>query len=394
MSTSNCGCGTTTPSATTTVSTAAVGLTLPIKRNNAAVNPCAAAAGSTGFAGCPPDGTFYTKTNPDNTITVPAGAGSFQIVVCDSSQFAVGQWLNIASVGKFPITGVAAGGLLTLSTQCPTDLAVRVSYALAGDYEGSRIVWAGDGEDCQSGAEFCNSIRACLEGVSEDSPLSMPTLPSTCEAVFQDGNYSGYQPLVWEPVSGEIKRSTANGNSWEVGFVQMFAGQEARIPAGWVKCDGTAYSKTTYADLFHTLGTVWDTFAGQAAPAADSFRVPKADSLFPIAASGTVLPFTTGGSTTITQANLPAVNLDLTGLSTSNPGDHTHDALQDNDTAETAAGTGAPRVEASTGPETSGPGGAHTHTITGTLPLGGSGTAYRPPYLSIYFIIYTGRNCA
>ena len=393
MSTSNCGCGTTTTTPTTTVSTAALGMTLPIKRNNAAVNPCAAATGSTGFAGCPPTGTFYTKTNPANTITVPSGSGSFQIVVCDSSQFVVGQWLNIASVGKFPITGVAAGGLLTLSTQCPTDLSVRVSYALAGDYEGSRIVWAGDGEDCQSGAEFCNSVRACLEGVSEDSPLTMPTLPSTCEAVFQDGDFSGYQPLVWEPVSGEVKRSTANGHAWEVGFVQMFAGQEARIPAGWVKCDGTAYSRTTYADLFHALGTVWDTFAGQSAPAADSFRVPKADSLFPIAASGTVLPFTTGGSTTITQANLPAVNLSLTGLSTAGGG-HEH-TTHNFDGDEVDAGTGASKAaEVQNDPSSTTGGGAHTHTITGTLPLGGSGTAYRPPYMSIYFIIYTGRNCA
>ena len=37
------------------------------------------------------------------------------------------------------------------------------------------------------------------------------------------------------------------------GFIQMYAGSTA--PIGWLMCDGSAVSRTTYADLFDVIGT-------------------------------------------------------------------------------------------------------------------------------------------
>jgi len=45
-----------------------------------------------------------------------------------------------------------------------------------------------------------------------------------------------------------------------VGSVTMFAGSSA--PTGWLICDGTAVSRTTYADLFAVIGTSYGTGDG------------------------------------------------------------------------------------------------------------------------------------
>lgn len=41
----------------------------------------------------------------------------------------------------------------------------------------------------------------------------------------------------------------------QAGTVKMFAGNT--IPEGWLLCDGSAISRTTYANLFNAIGTTW-----------------------------------------------------------------------------------------------------------------------------------------
>jgi len=52
-----------------------------------------------------------------------------------------------------------------------------------------------------------------------------------------------------------------------VGSVTMFAGSSA--PTGWLVCDGTAVSRTTYADLFAVIGTSYGTGDGS-----NTFNLP------------------------------------------------------------------------------------------------------------------------
>lgn len=42
-----------------------------------------------------------------------------------------------------------------------------------------------------------------------------------------------------------------------VGSVNMWAGDSADIPSGWLLCNGAAVSRTTYSDLFGVIGTGW-----------------------------------------------------------------------------------------------------------------------------------------
>lgn len=58
----------------------------------------------------------------------------------------------------------------------------------------------------------------------------------------------------------------------EVGLVQHFAAQ--RAPRGYVICDGRAYSRTAFADLFEAIGTTFG------APSGSTFSVPDLRSEF------------------------------------------------------------------------------------------------------------------
>ena len=67
-----------------------------------------------------------------------------------------------------------------------------------------------------------------------------------------------------------------------VGAVQLYAG--ATLPTGWLWCDGTAVSRSTYATLFAAIGTAFGTGDG-----ATTFNVPDLRQRVPLgkAASGT-----------------------------------------------------------------------------------------------------------
>jgi microcystin-dependent protein len=54
------------------------------------------------------------------------------------------------------------------------------------------------------------------------------------------------------------------------GSIMAFGGDTSRIPAGWIYCDGSAYSREQYPRLFAAIGVAWGIgdFSGQ------NFRVP------------------------------------------------------------------------------------------------------------------------
>lgn len=110
-----------------------------------------------------------------------------------------------------------------------------------------------------------------------------------------------------------------------VGEIRAYAGDSA--PSGWMLCDGTAVSRTTYANLFAVVGTRF----GQG-DSATTFNIPDFRGRFlrgrdggagrdPDAASRTAM--TTGGAT---GDNVGSVQDDATaknGLALTDPG-HTH----------------------------------------------------------------------
>lgn len=75
------------------------------------------------------------------------------------------------------------------------------------------------------------------------------------------------------------------------GCIQMYAGSSA--PTGWLICDGSAVSRTTYAGLFAITSTTYGAGDGST-----TFNLPDLRDRFPRGKSGTVALGATGGATT------------------------------------------------------------------------------------------------
>lgn len=87
------------------------------------------------------------------------------------------------------------------------------------------------------------------------------------------------------------------------GIVAPFAGTTA--PAGWLKCDGSAISRTTYADLFAAIGTTYGAGDGST-----TFNLPT-QSVLPL---GTNAPVSVTNNVQVrTAAERTAVYSDITG---------------------------------------------------------------------------------
>lgn len=166
-----------------------------------------------------------------------------------------------------------------------------------------------------------------------------------------------------------------------IGEVTMFYGSS--IPAGWLKCDGSTFSSTTYPDLAALLGGT---------------TLPNFTDRFPIGA-GTKALGTSGGAATrvLTSANLPPHAHDDGTLAAASAGAHTHGAgtLFVNRKAAAGSSTGVAQgnatgaTDASVGGSTASDG-AHTHDVTGSTGNGpGTSTAVDilNPWRAVNFII-------
>lgn len=78
-----------------------------------------------------------------------------------------------------------------------------------------------------------------------------------------------------------------------IGFIAMYGGSSA--PTGWLLCDGSAVSRTTYADLFTAIGVNYGAGNGST-----TFNLPNFTGRFPVGINGSDSDFNslsdTGGS--------------------------------------------------------------------------------------------------
>ena len=174
-------------------------------------------------------------------------------------------------------------------------------------------------------------------------------------------------------ITGAVTSTQAQLNSpFPAGGIIMWSG--ASIPSGWLLCDGNN-------------GT------------------PNLKDRFIIGSGNLFATGATGGSTTISAANLPAHSHTFSGTSSaagghnhslSDPG-HNHvlnikygtDGAYVRPTGHTgfADATDPSAIQSSTTGITIGAVGDHAHTYSGTTSSVGSGTAYYPPYYALAFIM-------
>ena len=155
----------------------------------------------------------------------------------------------------------------------------------------------------------------------------------------------------------------------------------ASIPSGFLECNGQSIDTTTYANLFAVIGY---TYGGSGA----SFNVPDLTDRVTVNKSNTKNLAQTGGANTVTPTGNVAGNLANTTLTTAQLPSHLH-------TGAAAPGQGGEQPEGGTpnqrpttqATSSTGGGGAHSHTASGTFT--GSAASVLQPYLVLIYIIKT-----
>jgi microcystin-dependent protein len=104
---------------------------------------------------------------------------------------------------------------------------------------------------------------------------------------------------LWNRTGAALANATV-----QTGVVLDFAGPAANAPTGFLVCDGSAVSRSAYANLFAAIGTTWGAGDGLA-----TFNLPNFNNT--VAMGGATAGAMGGSSTaTLTAANLPpGVNL-------------------------------------------------------------------------------------
>lgn len=134
--------------------------------------------------------------------------------------------------------------------------------------------------------------------------------------------------MTWKfyTTSGQIKQgSSALGTDIPIGTMLPYGRSVA--PAGWLLCDGTILSRTTYADLFGEIGTSYNS-GGETG---SQFRLPDLRGKVPVgkSAAGTFVTLgSSGGVETVTltsaQSGLPAHAHANTASAGIDDTDHSH----------------------------------------------------------------------
>lgn len=180
--------------------------------------------------------------------------------------------------------------------------------------------------------------------------------------------------------------------AWTPGDMKMAAYDDAAA-LGWQKCDGSAISRTTYADLFAVVGVEFGVGDGST-----TFNVPDMSGKFPIGIdAGGDTDFDamaeTGGEKThvLLEAELAQHTHGLGTVAVDSDGAHTHDLSLNNPVAVSTdrLSTGSSPGLDATSDAAMASAGAHTHTLSGALDDTGSDTAHNnmPPFITMQWYI-------
>lgn len=161
----------------------------------------------------------------------------------------------------------------------------------------------------------------------------------------------------WDNTNKNLRRENGSGTFVSQGGPVPPGGMvmwgAAAAPTGWLLCDGSAVSRSTYADLFAAISTTYGVGNGST-----TFNVPDFRQRFPLgkAASGTGSSLgATGGSIDHTHTVPAHYHAMGTGadLNITSGGAHTHSIDHDHGSVTSGAG----------GAQTSSASGDHTHFI-------------------------------
>lgn len=217
------------------------------------------------------------------------------------------------------------------------------------------------------------------------------------------------QPFDYTGHLGQLANSVQAAilNQIPTGFISMVAHPNAKPNEGWLWCDGSAISRSTYLNLFNAIGTTYGAGDGST-----TFNVPNFNGRGPVGRDPSDSSFSnygnTGGSKTHTLSvnEMPSHNHTA---STNSAGNHNHGIGGLGRIVTTNRVTNFGHRTANTGtsgaaysPAYAGDGsqsigsenntsnaGSHSHTVSVNNRGGGQAHNNMPPYLTVGFVIKT-----
>ncbi|MDB9910551.1 tail fiber protein [Flavobacteriaceae bacterium] len=158
----------------------------------------------------------------------------------------------------------------------------------------------------------------------------------------------------------------------------------ASVPTGFLECDGSAVSRSTYSDLFSAIGTTYGAGDGSS-----TFTLPNLQDNIPMGKSGSKALASTGGANTVASTGNVGGSTANATLSVGQLASHQHDILYGNITGS----QGYPYKNSGNGATTSqtyqstGSGQGHSHNMSATF--SGDATSVLQPYLTVIYVIKT-----
>lgn len=132
-----------------------------------------------------------------------------------------------------------------------------------------------------------------------NTPLSVYILnlmqSNIAKAVVPTGGTTGQVLVKKSNADNDVEWQTgggggASGDTFPIGAISEYAG--ATAPTNWLICDGSAISRTTYADLFNVIGTRYGTGDGST-----TFNLPDLRGRVPVGLDNNDTDFDTLGNT-------------------------------------------------------------------------------------------------
>lgn len=184
-----------------------------------------------------------------------------------------------------------------------------------------------------------------------------------------------------------------SGGSAPSGSLTAFAGSTS--PSGWLLCDGSVVSQTTYASLYATIGATYNT-GGEGA---GNFRLPNIKGRVIVGRDTSQTEFNVLGETggakthTLTTDQMPShshFNGSDSGYTTTN-GSHTHTAVDFPNAATQTYDGGTNRFGrvADPGGQTTSSAGSHNHSVYVNAEGGSQAHNNLQPYIVLNWIIKT-----
>ena len=162
----------------------------------------------------------------------------------------------------------------------------------------------------------------------------------------------------------------------------------ASVPSGFLECNGSNVSRTTYADLFTVIGTTYGSGDGST-----TFGLPDFQDNCCVSKSPNKALASTGGANTVTCSGNLSGSLGNTSLSSPTIASHSHTYQAGRDPVFPQSSGASNTIYGQTYQKNTitisnqGGGGAHSHPLSANFT--GSSKSILQPYLTLLYIIKT-----